>query len=131
EIARDALADQLRAGRGLAVLFGRTARARGAQLGVVVLEALALAHRIVGEHDEPLAGEVGSDALARLAEIVVAHGNEDRGQAARRARGQVDVRGHRIPGQALVHDVLDREAFGRAPPGHARLQWRLLGRQAA
>src|SRR6185369_1081249 len=56
---------------------------------------------------------------------------EDGGLAAGRARGHVDVRGHRIPGQALVHDVLDREAFALAPPGHARLQWRLRGRQAA
>jgi hypothetical protein len=104
----DVLADEQRGLVGVLVLAAGL-DLRRAQLGVEVLQALALAHRIDGQRQKPGAREVRRPRiLAGLAGAVSGCDDERRERAV--AGRDVDVGGHPVAGDTLEGDVLDPEA---------------------
>ncbi len=90
---------------------GRAADDRRRLVTIEVLQPLPLADRVIGQHDDAVAREVGAPApVLALAARAMTGCEHDRRHAAGAVRRKVQIRRDPEPRQALVGDLLHLEA---------------------
>ncbi len=129
EVPRDGLPHENSGGAVGEVLFGRSADQRSPHARIVGLLTLALADRIVRQHDEALPREVRREELPGcLAGIPMSHGHEDR-RVRPRPLGTIEVSCHVVAREALEQHMVYRKPIPLRRPGHGRVQRSAVVRQ--
>src|SRR5690606_14839151 len=112
EVARHVSAGRQGLAEAHAVLAGRSADFRGADLGIEMLETFPFAYDVDGQDDETGASEIGGEAVVADLAVHAMTGLDDDGGVGAGARGRaVQVRRHAIAGQAFVPEGLDVETI--------------------
>src|SRR5262245_29556651 len=110
------------------MLARSTAERRLARATARILDSLALAERIVGKDDVPLASEVGEQLLVtrpRFAVYRMAERPKNRG-AASRSRWNVEIRRDVKAGTAFERHLLNAIARALDSSNHARVERRAI-----